>query len=432
MARNNVLNRGALYNLLGTGIPLLVGLISVPILLKSLGNQTFGLLTLIWTAIGYFGLFDFGIGRALTQQVASYRSNQNPSIGSLIRTGLISVIIPGIAGAFIMYYASIYYINELLLIDAGSKKDLMQAFSYAAWSIPLVTLSSGLRGILEGFEDFARSSFLRGTLGVLNFLTPMIIVLLGDNSLFHIVLSLIISRMVIVLLNTYWVFPFMKTNQITDKKIVLSNLIDLLKFGFWMTVSNIVGPFMVAADRFIIASILGASILTYYTVPQDIVLRLLIIPAAIATAWFPRFAKLNTYSDIQKSKELASLGYKYIFLILGPICMILALFSKKLLEIWINIEFAENTWLIALILLIGIIFNALAHIPLASLQATGKVKTTAFIHVGELFFYLPLLFYFVPSFGIKGAAVIWTSRAILDFVFLFIFNHYKFNDYSKL
>ena len=68
MARNNVLNRGALYNLLGTGIPLLVGLISVPILLKSLGNQTFGLLTLIWTAIGYFGLFDFGIGRALSQQ----------------------------------------------------------------------------------------------------------------------------------------------------------------------------------------------------------------------------------------------------------------------------------------------------------------------------------------------------------------------------
>ena len=217
MARNNVLNRGALYNLLGTGIPLLVGLISVPILLKSLGNQTFGLLTLIWTAIGYFGLFDFGIGRALTQQVASYRSNQDPSIGSLIRTGLISVIIPGILGAFIMYYASIYYINELLLIDSRSKKDLILAFSYAAWSIPLVTLSSGLRGILEGFEDFARSSFLRGTLGVLNFLTPMIIVLLGDNSLFHIVLSLIISRMVIVLLNTYWVFPFMKTNQTNNR-----------------------------------------------------------------------------------------------------------------------------------------------------------------------------------------------------------------------
>ena len=85
MIKNDVLNKGALYNLFGTGIPLLVGLISIPILLKSLGNQSFGLLTLIWTAIGYFGLFDFGLGRALTQQVASFRSNQNSNISSLIR-----------------------------------------------------------------------------------------------------------------------------------------------------------------------------------------------------------------------------------------------------------------------------------------------------------------------------------------------------------
>ena len=136
MIKNDVLNKGALYNLFGTGIPLLVGLISIPILLKSLGNQSFGLLTLIWTAIGYFGLFDFGLGRALTQQVASFRSNQNSNISSLIRTGLISVLIPGIAGAIIMYYVSLYYINELLLIDDGSKKDLIRAFSYAAGSQP--------------------------------------------------------------------------------------------------------------------------------------------------------------------------------------------------------------------------------------------------------------------------------------------------------
>ena len=83
MIKNNVLNRGASYILFGTGIPMLVGLLSVPILLKSLGNQNFALLTLIWTAIGYFGLFDFGLGRALTQQVAAYRSDHNTNISSL-------------------------------------------------------------------------------------------------------------------------------------------------------------------------------------------------------------------------------------------------------------------------------------------------------------------------------------------------------------
>jgi O-antigen/teichoic acid export membrane protein len=199
-----------------------------------------------------------------------------------------------------------------------------------------------------------------------------------------------------------------------------------------MTVSNIIGPFMVAADRFIIASILGASLLTYYTVPQDIVLRLLIIPAAISTAWFPRFARLKINSDIDKSKKLASQGYKYIFTILGPLCMFLSIFSEKLLEIWIDVEFAENAGFIAVILLIGVFFNALAHIPLASLQATGKVKTTALLHLVELCLYLPLLFYFVPLTGIKGAAVIWSLRTILDFVFLFIFDYFNLNDYPKL
>ena len=432
MIKNNVLNRGASYILFGTGIPMLVGLLSVPILLKSLGNQNFALLTLIWTAIGYFGLFDFGLGRALTQQVAAYRSDHNTNISSLIKTGLVSVLLPGVVGAFIMYYTSIYYINELLSIDNSSKKDLIDAFSYAALSIPLVTLSSGLRGILEGFEHFAKSSFLRGSLGVLNFLTPTILVLIGDNSLLHIVLSLILSRVMVVLLNFYWIRPFISTHNTTDKAIVLSKLIELLKFGLWMTISNIIGPFMVAADRFIIASVLGVSILTYYTVPQDIVLRLLIIPAAIATAWFPRFARLSAHSDNNKSKKLARLGYTYIISIIGPVCIILALLSKTLLAIWIDIEFAQNTWLITVILLVGIFFNALAHIPLAALQASGKVKITALIHLGEFCFYLPLLFYFVPTLGIKGAALIWTSRTILDFILLFIFNYYKFNDNSKL
>src|SRR3546814_17386387 len=58
------------WNLAGSGVPLLVGLFSVPYLVKNLGVEAFGILTLIWALIGYFSLFDFGLGRALTQQIA--------------------------------------------------------------------------------------------------------------------------------------------------------------------------------------------------------------------------------------------------------------------------------------------------------------------------------------------------------------------------
>ena len=64
------LKKDTVYNLLGNGVPLLAAAVAIPYLLTSLGNEKFGLLALIWSLIGYFGLFDFGVGRALTYEVS--------------------------------------------------------------------------------------------------------------------------------------------------------------------------------------------------------------------------------------------------------------------------------------------------------------------------------------------------------------------------
>ena len=59
------------YNFLGLGLPLVVALFTIPVLVRELGDARFGLLTLIWAVTSYFGLFDLGLGRALTQQLAT-------------------------------------------------------------------------------------------------------------------------------------------------------------------------------------------------------------------------------------------------------------------------------------------------------------------------------------------------------------------------
>ena len=62
--------RHAVMNLAGLGLPLIAAVFTIPVLIRHLGNERFGLLTLIWAIVGYFGLFDFGLGRALTQQLS--------------------------------------------------------------------------------------------------------------------------------------------------------------------------------------------------------------------------------------------------------------------------------------------------------------------------------------------------------------------------
>ncbi|MCC2946192.1 polysaccharide biosynthesis C-terminal domain-containing protein, partial [Citrobacter freundii] len=72
---------------------------------------------------------------------------------------------------------------------------------------------------------------------------------------------------------------------------------------------------------------------------------------------------------------------------------------------------------------VGYFFNSLAQIPFTSIQALGKAKITAIIHVFEVLPYLLLLYFCVVNYGIIGAAVAWTIRVTIDCFLLFIINY---------
>jgi O-antigen/teichoic acid export membrane protein len=69
-------------------------------------------------------------------------------------------------------------------------------------------------------------------------------------------------------------------------------------------------------------------------------------------------------------------------------------------------------------LAVGILFNSLAQIPHAYIQASGDARSTALIHAFESVFYLPTLFMLTQIYGVVGAAVAWMLRALLDLILL--------------
>jgi O-antigen/teichoic acid export membrane protein len=67
------LRHNTLWNLAGSGLPLIAAAALISFMLQRLGNEAFGVLTLIWAIIGYFSLFDMGVGRALTYELSKLR-----------------------------------------------------------------------------------------------------------------------------------------------------------------------------------------------------------------------------------------------------------------------------------------------------------------------------------------------------------------------
>ena len=69
----------------GNGLLLAVAVFAIPLLISGIGLPKFGVLTLAWVVVGYFSVFDLGLGRAMTQPIFLKRSNRTGSRNTIGR-----------------------------------------------------------------------------------------------------------------------------------------------------------------------------------------------------------------------------------------------------------------------------------------------------------------------------------------------------------
>jgi O-antigen/teichoic acid export membrane protein len=398
--------------LVGQVAPLIAAVISIPLLIKGLGVDRFGILTIAWMLIGYFSLFDLGIGRALTQIISEkLAKNDEAAIPPLMWTGLTVMFVLGLIASLLIVGLSDWIIYSGLKIPVYLQAETKRSLSVLAPSIPLVLLATGLRGILEAKHEFKAVNLVRVPLGVLMFVAPLC-VLPFSNSLVAVFFSLLLVRLATLIAFLYLCYRSMEnfTIFILSKSVIP----ELLRFGGWMTVSNIVSPIMVQMDRFVIGMMLSMAAVAYYATPYEMITKLLVIPAAISGVCFPQFARLTAQKNVKDAMELYWRSCKYILFLLLPMIIFLVIFAGWILHLWLGVNFSNDSTRVFQILAVGVLMNGLAAIPFAFLQGGGRSDLTAKIHVCELVVYLPLLFFSVSKFGIIGAAVIWSVRVIID------------------
>ena len=396
---------------------MLVAFFSIPRLIAGLGTERFGVLSLAWMVIGYFSLFDLGLGRALTRLVAEkLGAGRQSEIPPLIWTGLISMAGMGIAGMLLGIPFVPWVVERGLHIPPSLHHETLNAFYVLLVSIPLVITSTGLFGILEAYHRFDLTSAVRSCLGIYTFAAPLV-GLYFTRDLFHVIGILMAGRvlagMALFLFCIYQI-PRLKTGIGFQKNIFL----PLMRFGSWMTVSNLIGPLMIYLDRFWISAAISVAAVAYYTTPFEVVTRLLIFPGAVAGVLYPAFSK-NLVQDRVHARELFGKGVRYVFIAVFPVVVVIVLFAEKGLMWWLNAEFARNSTHVLQWLSVGVLFNSLAQIPFVLLQGAGRPDITAKIHLIELPCYLVALWVLIPKMGINGAAMAWCARSMLDAGLLF-------------
>ena len=417
-AGRRVVARGVVWSFAGQGLPLLVALVAMPFLIAGYGTERFGILALVLATFGYFSMFDLGMGRALTQWIAAATADRTGrDVGGTIRAGLAVTALLGMLGGAILFAITPWLVSRALVMPDALQGEARLSFLLVAAAIPLLSLSQALRGILEAHLRFGLINAVRVPLSCLSLLGPLLLLPFTDN-LVPAVGVILASRVIggaIFLRACLRVQPELRGGLRFDPGAV----VPLVRFGGWMTVSNVVGPLMVSFDRFLIGSVISVAATAYYAAPYDMVTKLWIVPGAFVAVLFPAFA-MSATADPARMERLYLRGLRYTAALLFPAVLVVVVFAHEILTLWLGPAFADESAGVLRLLALGVMANSLAQVPFALVQGIGRADVTAKLHLAEAPVYLLVLWWAVGRFGIEGAAIAWGVRAVADAGLLFV------------
>ncbi len=421
---STTLAKNTVINFLGMFLPLLVGVGAIPLAVKGLGTEGFGILSMAWIILGYLTLLDFGLSRATTKFTAEHlKKNILKAIPSIFWTSILMGFCFGCIGSIVLYLATPHLINSVFKIPAAYLNETRQSFYLLACALPFLLVSISLKGMLGAAQRFDLVNSVYIPVSILNFIFPAFSLPFGFN--LPVIITLIVGSRLIAT-GVYFYLCLKIYPQCKQKpRMNFSLSKKLLSYGGWITISGVISPLLVYLDRFFIGSTLSVDSLTYYSAPLEAITRLRIIPLAIMTTLFPEFSKGLNIEDRKRMGFLFGKSVKYILLTTGIISLILFFNAHDILNIWLGKTFSEQSTTLFRIFSVSIFINFLALIPFTYLQGVGRPDLPAKFHLIELPFYIFLLGFLIKGFGITGAAYAWFLRVTFDFVLLFIWS-FKF------
>lgn len=399
----------------GLGLPLLVALLTIPPLLHTLGPERFGLLSLAWTLTAMSGLFDLGLGRATTRLVADQLGRGDMlaprrTVAAAVRMAALA----GIAGASLLGVATLLGLDGVMRITDVPATELRQALWLLTLAIPLQTLIATYRGVSEACQRFRGISLLRMALGVSNFVAPLLVAQLSTH-LAALIAVLVVARLLACIGFRALAMSALPPGPSTP--ITPDDRHQLLHSGGWFTVSALVSPLLVQADRFFIGALLPAAAIATYTVPFDMITQLLIGVTAVSTVAFPSITSLLQSNPLEARQQLRR-WLARVAIGMAVVCAFVAVLLPVGLSIWVGNALPSEAVAVGRWLCLGVWINAIGSMYFAWLHAQGRFKATGILHMIELPLYIAVLLVLLKQFGVLGAAFAWTARVSVDSICL--------------
>ncbi|WP_321430909.1 flippase [uncultured Methanolobus sp.] len=372
---------------------------------RELGPDGLGIYTLVFT-IYMFGMqfAAFGIGAALTKYVAEF-SDDLKKTGEYISSGIIGSIVTGILIGVILFTLS-----GIISINVFNIPEMRYLLEITALCFPFIAIQKTVIGSLNGFRKMKQFAFMNIALNSSILLVSIFMVMYLKMNVIGAVLgfalpTILIGFLSIIFVRSYLMFPnisFLKNDILRD----------VLHFGFYVVLGNSIGYIYTHIDNVMIGYYLNETEVGYYAISAIFIQGITLIPSAVQRVTSPIIAKSYAKKEYNSILRLLKSVTLKVFLVSLLLSLFLAIFGRTLI-ITIFEDVFLSAYLPMLILLIGYTVYS-SFMSIGTFYASiGHVRLSYKIALFSAILSIALNAFFIPKYGIIGAAVATSASLIL-------------------
>jgi O-antigen/teichoic acid export membrane protein len=404
----------ALFQICGQILPVAAAALAVPGIYRNIGRSSFGIFTIVLSAIGFLSVMDLGLGRSTVRYLSRDFARKDLDHAASVLAQAIAML-GGISlfATVILLCLAPYASGSWIASGELSAKTLHGTLFILIAAVPFLGTSSVFRSVLEANEDFLRVSIVQTVLGTMTYLVPLGI------SFFSRDIRVITAGAVACRIATFaafCIFAFAYWNgkfPWSTARVKLGG--EFQQFSSWLVLSNLIGSGIVYGDRAVLAKLIPLGEIAFYNVPLELLGRILILVNGVASAGFPFLSRLSDYQNrLPDLYRIAAIGLSGV---MGIGFYVLGLLAPYLVSAWLGDDFRNHSVVLIRIFSVGLAFQSLNILALASLNASGSSKLPAIMHAIEAPLYLVTLIWGGTHYGAKGIAWIWAARPGIEFLF---------------
>lgn len=411
------LKRNALANYVGQGVTTIMGLAFIPLYIRFLGIEGYGLIGIFALLQSWLSLLDLGMTPAISREMArsTVGGHNAKSIHDLLRSVEVCAFILGLLVALAIGLGSTWLATRWLRVERVPASMVGNAFVLMGAVASLRLMENIYRSCLVGLQRQVTLNIVTAMLATARGLGAVLILVFVSRSIpaFFLWQGLVSAVSVIV----FGVMVYRSLPPSPEQaRFTWSALKAVWRFATGTLLVTLLGFVLSQSDKLILSSLLPLKQFAIYSLAYSVASAVRLLAQPVDQAVFPRLTQLYQQNDQVALAKLYHKSAQFNVVCMGGVGLFLALFGEQVLELWTQDPgLARDAYAVLWILLVGMVLNGIMNGPYYLQMAAGWTGLLVRVNTVMVCVFLPTIYFLTRRYGMTGAAGAWV---LLNFVYV--------------